>query len=163
MKNSKKAAKIAKRGVEIGGTDAMWLLASLYARGEGVKLDKKKAMQVSRMAADRGHPEAQMMMGVLLCESGKFDEAFHYFKLSAEQGLIQGERALAGAYIRGQGVATSLLEAARWYERAAAKGDQKAVDLLAAIKQRQDHVRAHAAMGNEDAIAELAAYKDGAL
>ena len=110
------------------------------------------------MAADRGHPHAQMVMGVLLRESENFDEAFHYFKLGAEQGLTQGERLLGSSYAYGQGVATNLLEAMRWFERAAAKGDQKAVDLLAAMKKRLDHVRAHAANGNEEAIAELAKY-----
>ncbi|EGB09245.1 hypothetical protein AURANDRAFT_4690, partial [Aureococcus anophagefferens] len=144
VKNSKKAAKIAKRGVEVGGTDAMILLAGLYRDGAGVKLDRKKMMQLFRMAADRGHPQAQLMIGIFHRDSEKFDEAFHYFKLSAEQGLKLGERALGCAYARGHGVATSLLEAVRWYERAAAKGDQKAVDVLAKLEDHgaQDELRA---------------------
>ena len=133
----------------------MMLLGGLYRDGAGVKLDRKKTMQLCRMAADRGHPQAQAMAGLMLRDSGKFDEAFHYFKLSAEQGLSQGERALGGAYAKGQGVATSLLEAVRWYERAAAKGDQKAVDVLAKVKTYEDDLRVRAANGDEDAIAFL--------
>ena len=113
-------------------------------------------MQLFSMAADRGHPNAQLMMALILSESGKFDEAFHYIKLSAEQGLAQGQRAVGSAYAKGQGVATSLLEAVRWYERAAAKGDQTAIDVLAKVKTKEDELRVCAADGDEDAIAVLA-------
>ena len=120
-------------------------------------------MQLFSMAADRGHPNAQLMMALILSESGKFDEAFHYIKLSAEQGLAQGQRAVGSAYAKGQGVATSLLEAVRWYERAAAKGDQKAVDVLAKLEDlgAQDELRVRAANGDEDAIAFLGEEKVG--
>ena len=156
VKNSKKAAKIAKRGVEVGGADSMVLLGGLYTKGEGVKLDRKKSMQLFRMAADRGHPKAQILAGIMLRDSEKFDEAFHYFKLSAEQGFNYGQRVLGDAYINGQGVAQDPLEGMRWYERAAAKGDQKAVDVLAKVKTKEDELRVCAADGDEDAIALLA-------
>ena len=136
----------------------MVLLGGLYTKGEGVKLDRKKSMQLFRMAADRGHPKAQILAGIMLRDSEKFDEAFHYFKLSAEQGFNYGQRVLGDAYINGQGVAQDPLEGMRWYERAAAKGDQKAVDVLAKVKTKEDELRVCAADGDEDAIALLARF-----
>ena len=62
VKNEKKAAKIFKRAVELGNVDAAMRLGILYCEGEGVKVDKKKAMKLFRMAADRGDAKAQHLL-----------------------------------------------------------------------------------------------------
>jgi TPR repeat protein len=58
-KSTKKAAKIWKRASELGNVEAMALLGSLYVKGDGVKLDRKKAIQLLRTSADGGYANAQ--------------------------------------------------------------------------------------------------------
>ncbi len=131
MKSDKKAAKIWKRAVELGDVEAMRLLAEMCNDGSGVKLDKKKAERLIRMAADRGDAIAQCNLGILLDSEKKFEEAFRYFALAAEQGLTLAEACLGMCYRDGEGAEVDLGKARYWYERAAAKGHEDAIKLLA--------------------------------
>ncbi|EGB12549.1 hypothetical protein AURANDRAFT_35793 [Aureococcus anophagefferens] len=122
VKSDKKAAKIWKRAVELGNVDAMVVLGVSYQNGSGVKLDKKKAERLFRMAADRGHAVAQSNLGILLYHEEKFEEAFRYFVLAADQGFTDGENNLGCCYRDGKGTEVDLGKARYWLERAAAKG-----------------------------------------
>ena len=65
IKSAKKAAKIYKRAVELGNVDAMLSLGLLKMTGDGVKVDRKMALQLWRiMAADRGSERAQYNLGL---------------------------------------------------------------------------------------------------
>jgi hypothetical protein len=136
VKSDKKAAKIWKRAVELGDVDAMGHLAALYEDGSGVKLDKKKAMQMYRAAADRGHTIAQFNLARLLDSEQKFEEAFRYLALAADQGFTTGEFNLGCCYGNGQGTEVDLGKARYWFERAAAKGHEKAIECLAELDAR---------------------------
>jgi len=68
VQSTKKAAKLWKRAVELGNVDAMARLGFLYSKGDGVKLDNKKAIELYRIAADRGVVQAQYLLGRLLDE-----------------------------------------------------------------------------------------------
>ena len=130
VKSYKKAAKIFKRGVELGSVDAMVSLGRLFSTGRGVKLDKKKAMQLYKMSADRGFAPAQYNLGCLLNEHQRGDEAFRYFSLSAEQNYTDAEFNLAYCCGRGVGTEKDDYKARFWYARAAAKGDERAKEKL---------------------------------
>ena len=108
-------------------------LGLLYENGEGVKLDKKKAMKLFRMAADRGEATAQNNLAFLLVSEEKFEEAFRCFALAADQGLTTGELNLGICYRDGEGTEVDLGKARYWFERAAAKGDEGAIEALAAL------------------------------
>ena len=75
--------------------DAMSNLAHLYDNGEGVKLDKKKAAQLWRMAADRGDASAQQNVALVYFNAGQFAEAIRFYKRAAEQGLFDAQYSLA--------------------------------------------------------------------
>ncbi|KAK7242659.1 hypothetical protein SO694_0001627 [Aureococcus anophagefferens] len=62
----KKAVKIYKRAVELGSVQATIELGHMYENGRGVTLDLKKAKQLYRMAADRGHANAQFNVACAL-------------------------------------------------------------------------------------------------
>ena len=98
VKSAKKAAKIYKRAVELGDTNAMTGLAIMYMAGE-FKLDKKKALQLWRMAADRGHPRAQKNLGLAYWRgdgcSQDLEEARRWLTLAALQGCDEAKSALA--------------------------------------------------------------------
>ncbi|KAH8053642.1 hypothetical protein JL722_9491 [Aureococcus anophagefferens] len=63
VKSDKKAAKIYRRAVELGDVTAMNCLGLLYENGSGVKLDKKKAERLYRMART-GRRDRAMQFGV---------------------------------------------------------------------------------------------------
>ena len=130
VKSDKKAAKLFKRAVELGSVNAMVDLAMLYYDGRGVKLDRKKSMQLDRMAAARGDASAECNLGGLYRENGDLDSAFRYFRLAADKGYMEAEMNVGNCYLTGAGVQADIDEAERWYKRAASKGDEKAVYML---------------------------------
>jgi TPR repeat protein len=131
MKSAKKAAKLYKRAAELGSSEAMMHLGLLYANGaDGVKQDRKKAVQLYRRAADRGHAVAQYNLGQQLRDEGSLEESVVYYTRSAQQGCTLAEYNLGVAYWQGVGVERDLDEGTRWMKRAAAKGDEDAVEAL---------------------------------
>jgi TPR repeat protein len=133
VKSDKKAAKIYRRAVELGNVDAMIFLGEFYERGSGVKLDKKKAERLYRAAADRGDADAQNKIAWLLHSEDKFEEAFRYWALAADQGFTAGEHNFGTCYKAGKGTEVDLDKARYWFERAAAKGYQHAINALATL------------------------------
>ena len=131
VKSGKKAAKLYKRGVELGDDEAMLALGGLYDDGNGVKKDPKKANQLYRMAADRGHPHAQHLSAIV-CDDLTRSEQLRYVKLAADQGLTGAEYDLGKKYEENY----DLEEAKRWYARAAAKGHEKADRGLARVSYK---------------------------
>jgi len=131
VKSDKKAAKLFKRAVELGDVDAMTQLAELHKFGSGVKLDNKKAMKLCRAAADRGNAAAQCNLGLLLHSEEKFEEAFRYYALAADQGFTNAESNLGFRYHEGTGTEVDLGKSRYWFERAAAKGHERAIRGLA--------------------------------
>ena len=98
-------------------------LAAQYAEGDGVKLDRKKATQLYRMAVDGGSAMAAQNLGALIA-NGRPDardlvKAFEYFKLAADRGLHMSFDSVAFCYECGEGVERDLDEARRWYTRLA--------------------------------------------
>jgi TPR repeat protein len=132
-KSAKKAAKIWKRAAELGNNVAMTQLGRCYYQGDGVKLDKKKGLKLWRVAASHGAAPAQYNLSVVLHEqsSDTPEEAFHYARLAAEQGLTAAEFDIGISFWKGLGVAVDLDEARRWLERAVAKGHPRARGALA--------------------------------
>ena len=130
--NSKKAAKIFKRAVELGNASAMAHLGTLYVKGEGVKPDRRKAMQLFRMGADMGLAAAQVKLAGELYNDGCHAESFEVFKLAAEQGETSAEF-MAGWYMIMSPVPEipeDLEEARRLLTRASAKGFEAADKML---------------------------------
>jgi hypothetical protein len=136
VKSDKKAAKIYRRAAELGDVVAMRCLGGLYEEGLGVKLDKKKAERLYRAAADRGVADAQNDLACVLDAEEKFEEAFRYYALAADQGYTYAENNLGCCYKAGDGTEVDLGKARYWFERAAAKGYEPAIEALAALDAR---------------------------
>jgi TPR repeat protein len=131
-KNLKKTIKIWKRAVALGDVDAMNRLGMLYD-DDDVEVSEK-AIQLFRMAANRGHCHAQFNLGVALGIRDQFEDAFHWVKAAAEQGMTDAEADVGDCLRTGNGVEPDVDEAKRWYARAAAKGDVKAIDALEGMR-----------------------------
>jgi TPR repeat protein len=136
VKSDKKAAKIYRRAAELGDVDAMVFLGEMYNEGLGVKLDKKKAARLYRAAADRGDAVAQIHLGTFLHSDENFEEAARYFALAADQGYTPGETNLGLCYEAGKGTEVDLGKARYWFERAAAKSFEPAIEALARLDAR---------------------------
>lgn len=138
VKNEKKAVKIFKRAAELGSLHAMICLASMFKTGSGVKPNRTKAMQLMRAASDRGYAEAQWDLARLLRDDERHEEAFQFFKLSAEQNFTEALICLGRCYMQGQGVDSDLDEAKRCFARAAANGDKDAQEVLDQIEHERE-------------------------
>jgi len=142
LKSGKKAVKLYKRAVELGDVRSRIYLGRLYALGDdGVKIDKKKAMQVLRPCADRGNAHGQHNLACLLDQERSYKEAFSLFKRAAEQGYTPAKYHVGSYLLHGRppDVERDCDEGIRWVESAAADGSEEAKDALAqinAIRQR---------------------------
>ena len=56
----------------------------------------------------------------------KYDRAFHLAVAAAKAGLPEAERLVGNHYLTGAGTLRNAVEAARWFVRAAEKGDVEA-------------------------------------
>ena len=120
VKSAKKAAKLYKRGAELGNVNAMTSLAGLHMTGDGVKLDMKKAERLYRTAAEGGDPRALCCLGQFLGDAG-----LDFLKLSASHGYTGAERSL-GCFYFADSAQQDTIQGIRWCARAAAKGDGEA-------------------------------------
>ena len=110
-------------------------MACKYRDGVGVKQSDNKAVELYEMAAKRGDAGAQFNLGLFyahgmygLTQSSK--RAFEYFTLAAEQGLAEAQDNLGVMYANGDGIETSYSKAREWFTKAAAQGDESAINRL---------------------------------
>ena len=132
-KSGKKAVRLYQRASDAGMVDAMLDLGRLYDSGNGderpVRLDKTKALELFRKAADTGSAKGQYHIALCLMgapeypetDEEKKKESFRFMKLSADQGMVAAQMLLARMYLIGFAVDTDLVEARRLCELAAAR------------------------------------------
>jgi TPR repeat protein len=106
----------------------------------------RSAVRWLRKAAEQGHGEAQLLLGVFLSSGDVFsflfdpEEAAEWFRKAADQGLSGAQLALARLYQMGRGVPRDELEAIRWFTKAAEQGDEDAQLALGMIYYTGDGV-----------------------
>jgi TPR repeat protein len=109
-----------------GNTEAEFLLAKAYAKGEGVPADLAKAAELYRPAAEQGHARAQHNLGSLYLAGRGVprDEAkaAMWYRKAAGQGAALSQDALATLLVQGRGVKKDCREAVRWYSHGMALG-----------------------------------------
>lgn len=102
--------------------------ASSIPAGAKPKSTASKAMNNLRRSAEMGDTNAQNTLGAIYCGMPYDDvtvinyaEAYHWFKLAADQGDGSAMLNLGDMYEKGEGVARSYPEAMKWYRCAAEK------------------------------------------
>ncbi len=112
-----------KLAADQGHAEALYNLGVMYAKGQGVVQNYKKAS--GKLA------ETRDMLGRSLalfdvCQrprrSEEFKEAFKWYKLAANQGHAGAQTNLGAMYAKGRGVAQDYKEAFKWYKLAADQG-----------------------------------------
>lgn len=116
------------KAAEEGHSIAAFLAGQLYERGQGVSRSPGSAFRLYKLAADAGHLEAAVKVGVVYRDGSKelgvkrdYEKAFRMFERGALAAYPEAQYHLAGMYRRGLGVATQRSESLRWLILAGAK------------------------------------------
>ena len=125
-KSEVEAARLYERAVELDCVEAMGTLGNCYEDGVGVEMNKKKAEQLYRRAADRGCALGQCNLGRILYDNGDLSESVRLLGLAAAQGLTVAQYNLGTYHWSGIGVPQNPEEAKRLWGLAAAKGHAEA-------------------------------------
>ena len=137
-KNYDAAFPLYKKAAEQGNPEACikmglmnYLCLSSFVKIDGDRLcSKKEAVKWFHRAAEKGHPESFMWLGMSYQKGNgvpKDDKkAMDYYTKSAEKGFVGGQYFLGRCYEEGLGTKKNLKKAIYWYEKAAKQGDKSA-------------------------------------
>jgi len=124
-----------------GGRDwAQQNLIEVYQRkGDTDKANKlrQKAIETLTLKTINGNTDAMNELASLYNNTGNYDEAFKWWKQSAELGNNGAQAELGHAYLRGQGTPQDLDQAEYWLLKAAEQGDAWAQRNLAELYKRK--------------------------
>ena len=81
-----KSNELLLKAGELGCTDAYTMLGSSYYNGDGVEIDKKKAMHYYELAAMNGNVKARYSLGFYEEQAGNYQRAIKHFILAAKVG-----------------------------------------------------------------------------
>ena len=81
-----KSNELLLKAGELGCTEAYNKLGSSYYNGDGVEIDKKKAMHYYELAAMNGNVKARHKLGCMEGEAGNYQRACKHFILAAKAG-----------------------------------------------------------------------------
>ena len=99
----------------------------------------EEAVDLFQKAADLGHSEAQLMLGMCYFNGDgikrDYDEAVKWFRKAADQGNALAQYNLGVCYINGIGVNKDPAEAVKWYRKAAEQGYEPAEKALGKMKK----------------------------
>jgi TPR repeat protein len=102
----------------------------MYFRGEGVEQDAQRAAKLYRAAAEAGDGPAQDMLSWMLLEGEMIAlnpvEARDWAEAAAAQGIAAAMTRLGMIHHNALGVERDAATAAKWWDKAAARGDADA-------------------------------------
>ncbi len=124
--------------------------------------DMVGALDSLRRAAEAGHSPAQVLLADVLDKSEYNEESVAWYRKAAEQGDPEGEYGLATMFSSGEGVAKDLVEARKWFMRAAGRDHALSIKVMAHAYLTGDLGLNEAAREGAEALATLlkAADKD---
>ncbi len=118
----KEAFSWFKRAAKLGNAQAQVELAELYDAGEGVTQDTEQAVIWYEKAAEQGHEEALLALGLHYLEDLEDTAtAIEYFEKAVEQGNATAQYRLGLLYLGDAGVPTNNLKAWVYFSLAADK------------------------------------------
>lgn len=116
------ALKEFKRLAAKGDAVAQSALGFMYAGGNGVPQDYKKASAWYRKAAEQGHAGSQSNLGVMYANGQGVPqndkEAASWYRKAAEQGYASAQFNLGVMYANGQGVTQDMVQAHKLFSLA---------------------------------------------
>jgi cell division septation protein DedD len=125
------AAAIWRNLAEKGNADAAFNLGQAYRLGRGVSADSAQAKRWFELAANKGHVDAQVSLGLLLFDSGDRSTAMTWLKRAAEKGEPRALLVVGTALFNGEGLPQDPILGYAYVSRAAAQGLAPAKSTLA--------------------------------
>lgn len=120
-----KAAEYYNEAASLGHKEAMFNIATFHYEGKGLVPgeDRSTGFDFMKTAADKGLVQAQSFIALQFSQSGKWTEAFKYFKMAAEQKDRASIYNLAVCFDKGIGVKVDNKQAMKYYHEGADMGD----------------------------------------
>ena len=116
---------------EKGDADAAFNLGQAYRLGRGVPADSALAKKWFEAAANKGHVDAQVSLGLLLFDSGDRAAAMSWLKKAADKGEPRALLVVGTALFNGDGLRQDPVLGYAFVSRAAAQGLAPAKSTLA--------------------------------
>ncbi|WP_017932023.1 SEL1-like repeat protein [Robiginitomaculum antarcticum] len=136
---AEQGASYVRKAASQGLTPAQYVLGHLYDTGEGVKVDKALARELTQKAAMGGHRVAMYDLAVYYVDEAEaasaagegpkaqaaMGRAVQWFRKAGEFGMTDAQFNVAVLYDQGNGIASDPAEAYFWYAIAGQAGDQE--------------------------------------
>mgnify|MGYP001365513064 FL=1 len=130
---------------ENGDVEAQAWVGSLYANGDGVKIDPSVAFQWYLRSAKGGNPQAQANVGALYAMGQgvgqDMAEAVRWIRRAARNGDANAQFNMAVLYTKGDGVKQNPTKAAEWYRKGAENGHHQSQGRLGHMYHVGDGVK----------------------
>jgi hypothetical protein len=137
-KNIAEAVKWFRKAAEQNSAEAQFNLGGCYVMGEGVKKDYVEAVNWFRKAAEQDFAAAQAKLGYCYYYGQGVTkdeaEAVIWYRKAAEQNDTDAQNNLGVCFAFGTGVAKDYVEGYKWILLAAAKGFDKAKQLMPVLE-----------------------------
>ena len=114
-----------------GDADAAFNLGQAYRLGRGVPADSGQAKKWFEAAANNGHVDAQVSLGLLLFDNGDRAEAMRWLRKAADKGEPRALLVVGTALFNGDGMKQDPVLGYAFVSRAAAQGLAPAKSTLA--------------------------------
>ena len=125
------AVAIWRNLAEKGDADAAFNLGQAFRLGRGVPADSAQAKKWFEMAANTGHVDAQVSLGLLLFDSGDRGAAMSWLQKAADKGEPRALLVVGTALFNGDGMRQDPILGYAYVSRAAAQGLAPAKTTLA--------------------------------
>lgn len=138
-KNEEKAFEWFMHSANNGSLEGNHWLAVCYNEGLGVERNPKEAFKRYTLSAEQGFAESQVRLGIhYMCGDDvapkDVKKAMRYFISSANQGNALAQYCLGESYLDGSIGEVDKYKAKIWFQKAAAQGEQHAIEALNNLK-----------------------------
>jgi TPR repeat protein len=128
-KDSENSFFWAKKGSNLGNTNAIIQLAHCYYHGFGVDKNEAECFRLYLKAADLGNSLSVNNVGVCYAKGIGVDKddkkSYEMYLKSAELGLLLGMYNVANCYKNGKGTSEDREKAIEWYKKSAKYGEER--------------------------------------
>ncbi len=141
--------ELLKQSADAGYTPAIYALATWYLHGKGVKQNRKRAVELFKIAASKRNADAEYDLAVChelgvggLRKNAR--AALVLYRRAAADGCVQAFAEAARCYYYGLGAAPDPKKSFVWYRKAALRGDVEAQYTLGRAYEFGDGVEENA-------------------
>lgn len=137
--NMAQAVEWIRKAALQGHAEAQFEMSMVYQNGYGgVEADTAEAMKWLALASENGNAKAQLSYAAALMNNSDETRGVEMMQKSAEADYPPAQYCLGQIYENGIGVDRDMVNAARWYRRAALNGDIDAICKMGFIRLSAD-------------------------